>query len=98
MVVHAISEHVENAGVHSGDATLIQPAQNIDPIHKEKVSCLSGHGECRNCFIIPGDRLESPIKSPVLKVDEREWCVDHQVCFSTASSKDKYASVKAEIC
>ena len=37
VVVHAISEHVEDAGVHSGDATLIQPAQNIRPIHKQKV-------------------------------------------------------------
>lgn len=27
MVVHAISEHVENAGVHSGDATLVLPPQ-----------------------------------------------------------------------
>lgn len=26
---YAISEHVENAGVHSGDATLILPAQNL---------------------------------------------------------------------
>lgn len=25
----AISEHVENAGVHSGDATLILPAQKL---------------------------------------------------------------------
>lgn len=29
MINYAISEHVENAGVHSGDATLILPAQNI---------------------------------------------------------------------
>lgn len=31
MVGHFISEHVENAGVHSGDATLIQPPQDLDP-------------------------------------------------------------------
>ncbi|GAW83290.1 carbamoyl phosphate synthetase [Plasmodium gonderi] len=29
IINYAISEHVENAGVHSGDATLILPAQNI---------------------------------------------------------------------
>ncbi len=40
VVVHAISEHVEDAGVHSGDATLIQPAQNIKDSHKEKVTSL----------------------------------------------------------
>ncbi|KAK3751959.1 hypothetical protein RRG08_046231 [Elysia crispata] len=29
VVTHAICEHVENAGVHSGDATLMMPAQTI---------------------------------------------------------------------
>jgi len=31
LVMHYISEHVENAGVHSGDATLIHPPQDLDP-------------------------------------------------------------------
>ncbi|PUU81361.1 hypothetical protein B9Z19DRAFT_1106470 [Tuber borchii] len=31
MLMHFISEHVENAGVHSGDATLILPPQDLDP-------------------------------------------------------------------
>lgn len=30
VIVHAISEHVENAGIHSGDATLVLPPQNLD--------------------------------------------------------------------
>ena len=30
VLVHTISEHVENAGVHSGDATLMLPPQTID--------------------------------------------------------------------
>jgi carbamoyl-phosphate synthase large subunit len=30
LLVHAVSEHVENAGVHSGDATLILPPVNLD--------------------------------------------------------------------
>ncbi|KAI8580347.1 hypothetical protein K450DRAFT_238087 [Umbelopsis ramanniana AG] len=30
MVMHVISEHVENAGVHSGDATLVLPPQDLD--------------------------------------------------------------------
>lgn len=29
VLVHAVSEHVENAGVHSGDATLVLPAQSL---------------------------------------------------------------------
>ena len=32
VVQHFISEHVENAGVHSGDATLILPPQDLDPV------------------------------------------------------------------
>ena len=31
MTMHFISEHVENAGVHSGDATLICPPQDLEP-------------------------------------------------------------------
>ena len=30
IIVYAISHHVENAGVHSGDATLIFPATDLD--------------------------------------------------------------------
>jgi len=31
MIGHFVSEHVENAGVHSGDATLVLPPQDLDP-------------------------------------------------------------------
>eukprot|EP01125_Pyxidicula_operculata_P003023 TRINITY_DN1312_c0_g1_i1.p1 TRINITY_DN1312_c0_g1~~TRINITY_DN1312_c0_g1_i1.p1 ORF type:complete len:2089 (+),score=499.75 TRINITY_DN1312_c0_g1_i1:1107-7373(+) len=37
VVIYAISEHVENAGVHSGDATLVLPAQDIDEITTKKI-------------------------------------------------------------
>ncbi|KAF2187793.1 carbamoyl-phosphate synthase [Zopfia rhizophila CBS 207.26] len=37
LLVHAISEHVENAGVHSGDATLVLPPVNLDESIKERV-------------------------------------------------------------
>lgn len=30
VILYAISEHIENAGVHSGDATLVFPAQDLD--------------------------------------------------------------------
>jgi len=30
LIVHAVSEHVENAGVHSGDATLVLPPVTLD--------------------------------------------------------------------
>jgi carbamoyl-phosphate synthase / aspartate carbamoyltransferase len=37
MVGHFISEHVENAGVHSGDATLILPPQDLEPTTIQRI-------------------------------------------------------------
>ncbi|KXS98324.1 hypothetical protein AC578_6852 [Pseudocercospora eumusae] len=37
MIGHFVSEHVENAGVHSGDATLILPPQDLDPETVRKI-------------------------------------------------------------
>jgi carbamoyl-phosphate synthase/aspartate carbamoyltransferase len=37
VVVSAITEHVENAGVHSGDATLVLPVQDLDQTTIEKI-------------------------------------------------------------
>jgi carbamoyl-phosphate synthase large subunit len=37
LIVHAISEHVENAGVHSGDATLVLPPVYLSEREKERL-------------------------------------------------------------
>ena len=37
LLVHAVSEHVEDAGVHSGDATLVLPPANLDKRIQERV-------------------------------------------------------------
>ena len=37
VIVMAISEHIENAGVHSGDASLVLPAQDINPETRGKI-------------------------------------------------------------
>lgn len=37
----AVSEHVENAGVHSGDATLVTPPQDINPQTLTKIMVIS---------------------------------------------------------
>lgn len=41
VVCMAVSEHVENAGVHSGDATLVTPPQDLNEatLAKIKVIC-----------------------------------------------------------
>lgn len=41
VICHAISEHVENAGVHSGDATLILPPQTVSSETIDKVRTLT---------------------------------------------------------
>jgi carbamoyl-phosphate synthase (ammonia) len=37
IIAAAIHEHIENAGVHSGDATLVLPAQNLTAYQKARV-------------------------------------------------------------
>ncbi|KAK0383151.1 hypothetical protein NLU13_9064 [Sarocladium strictum] len=37
LIIHAVSEHVEQAGVHSGDATLVLPPANLDAKVMERV-------------------------------------------------------------
>lgn len=37
MLCLAVSEHVENAGVHSGDATLVTPPQDINRVTLDKI-------------------------------------------------------------
>ena len=41
IVVMAISEHVENAGVHSGDATLVLPAQDLNKETVNKIKAIA---------------------------------------------------------
>ncbi|AEY95218.1 FABR157Wp [Eremothecium gossypii FDAG1] len=41
LLVHAISEHVENAGVHSGDATLVLPPQSLKEEEKTRLKQLA---------------------------------------------------------
>lgn len=37
VIGHFVSEHVENAGVHSGDATLILPPQDLEPTTIQRI-------------------------------------------------------------
>lgn len=37
LILHAVSEHVEQAGVHSGDATLVLPPVNLDSSTMERL-------------------------------------------------------------
>ena len=43
IVNYAISEHVENAGVHSGDATLLLPAQKLYVVFESEAREFQSH-------------------------------------------------------
>ena len=65
IVIYAISEHVENAGVHSGDATLVCPPQvtpgpvlqKIHAIGQSIVRSLSIKGPFNIQFLVTPDRI-----------------------------------------
>ena len=44
VICHAMCEHVENAGVHSGDATLMLPTQTITEEATNTVRCFVSFG------------------------------------------------------
>uniref|UniRef100_A0A8C3L1J2 carbamoyl-phosphate synthase (ammonia) n=1 Tax=Chrysolophus pictus TaxID=9089 RepID=A0A8C3L1J2_CHRPC len=52
VIAHAVSEHVEDAGVHSGDATLMLPTQTISQGALEKVK--SATKKIANAYAISG--------------------------------------------
>ena len=76
LLVHAVSEHVENAGVHSGDATLVLPPvtlstsviERVKEIARKVAKALQITGPF-NMQIIKADNPEDP-ETPLLKVIE----------------------------
>lgn len=76
VLVHAVTEHVEDAGVHSGDATLMLPTQTISQGALEKVSrwqpVLGG------CTMLPMKLFPSP------RDVRDEWSVWCLMCFASS--------------
>lgn len=56
ILLMAISEHVENAGVHSGDATLVTPPQDLNATTMDRIRYPSpplSHAPSHTCAL-PG--------------------------------------------
>ena len=77
LILHAVSEHVEAAGVHSGDATLVLPPPNLSPEVMarvkeiaEKVAKAWNITGPFNMQIIKADDRSDPSAPPALKVIE----------------------------
>jgi carbamoyl-phosphate synthase/aspartate carbamoyltransferase len=66
LIMHVITEHVENAGVHSGDATLILPPQDLDPETVKKIELATAKivaelhvtGPCNIQFIAKNNEIK----------------------------------------
>ncbi|KAG9312067.1 carbamoyl-phosphate synthase subunit arginine-specific large [Chiua virens] len=70
LLVHAISEHVENAGVHSGDATLVLPPYTLSERDLDRLKDIASR--VAQAFEISGPFNMQVIKKPASKVGEED--------------------------
>ena len=63
LILHAISEHVEAAGVHSGDATLILPPANLDETTMARLKEIAQK-------VAEAWKITGPFNMQVIKADE----------------------------
>ena len=68
VLAHAISKHVEKGGVHSGDATLICPARDIDVELEKRLVDLGSNLAARLS-------VTGPMNAQVLVTPEQELLV-----------------------
>ena len=74
VVCMAVSEHVENAGVHSGDATLVTPPQDLNEETLAKIKAIC-------CAIGRALEVTGPFNLQLIaKVGETAVIVDALVC------------------
>ncbi|CAH0048044.1 unnamed protein product [Clonostachys solani] len=65
LIVHAVSEHVEQAGVHSGDATLVLPPANLDESIMERVKDIARK-------VAKAWNITGPFNMQIIKADDPE--------------------------
>ncbi|PWN47839.1 putative arginine-specific carbamoyl-phosphate synthetase, ammonia chain [Violaceomyces palustris] len=68
LLIHAVSEHVENAGVHSGDATLVLPPFSLDPNDLARLKVIAQ--KVAKAFEISGPFNMQIIRKPAGSEDE----------------------------
>ncbi|KAG6837068.1 hypothetical protein H0H93_015336 [Arthromyces matolae] len=70
LIVHAVSEHVENAGVHSGDATLVLPPYTLSESDMSRLKVIAE--KVAAAFEISGPFNMQIIKTPATEDKESE--------------------------
>ncbi|KAJ2905054.1 carbamoyl-phosphate synthase [Zalerion maritima] len=65
LILHAVSEHIEQAGVHSGDATLVLPPANLDDVTMDRVKKIAEK-------VAKAWRITGPFNMQIIKADDPE--------------------------
>ncbi|KAL0469092.1 carbamoyl-phosphate synthase [Neurospora intermedia] len=65
LILHAVSEHVEQAGVHSGDATLVLPPANLDQTTMDRVKEIAQK-------VAKAWRITGPFNMQIIKAEDPE--------------------------
>ncbi|KAK4159157.1 hypothetical protein QBC43DRAFT_327684 [Cladorrhinum sp. PSN259] len=65
LIIHAVSEHVEQAGVHSGDATLVLPPASLDKTTMERVKEIAQK-------VAKAWKITGPFNMQIIKADDPE--------------------------
>lgn len=63
LVIHAVSEHVEQAGVHSGDATLVLPPSKLDEKTMDRVKVIAEK-------VAKAWNITGPFNMQIIKADD----------------------------
>jgi carbamoyl-phosphate synthase large subunit len=63
LIVHAVSEHIEQAGVHSGDATLVLPPATLDETTMERVKEIAEK-------VAKAWRITGPFNMQIIKAED----------------------------
>ncbi|KAK3996818.1 hypothetical protein QBC44DRAFT_339021 [Cladorrhinum sp. PSN332] len=65
LIIHAVSEHVERAGVHSGDATLVLPPANLDEATMGRLKEIAQK-------VAKAWKISGPFNMQIIKADDPE--------------------------
>ncbi|KAH0498383.1 hypothetical protein TgHK011_005637 [Trichoderma gracile] len=65
LIIHAVSEHVEQAGVHSGDATLVLPPVNLDASTMDRLKEIAQK-------VAKAWKITGPFNMQIIKADNPE--------------------------
>ncbi|KAL5005647.1 hypothetical protein ScPMuIL_016805 [Solemya velum] len=96
VVCHAICEHVENAGVHSGDATLMLPTQSITADALDKIKDVTRN--IANKFAITGPfNIQFLVSDNTVKVIELNLRASRSVPFVSKTIGTDFISTATKV-